>query len=127
MTILFNRKILIVEDELPLLKILTEKLSGEGFSVVGAKDGKEGLELALKEIPDLILLDIVMPSMDGMEMLRRLRNSPTGKKIPVIILSNLGETSTILEAKELNIKGYLIKSNIKLEDVLKLVREKLKF
>lgn len=125
MTTLFYKKILIVEDELPLLKILTDKLSSEGFIIIGAKDGKEGLEFALKEAPDLILLDIMMPIMNGMEMLSRLRSNPTGQKIPVILLTNLGETSTVLEAKELNIEDYLIKSNLKLEDVVKIVKEKL--
>lgn len=126
MTILFNKKILIVEDEIALLKILTERLSSEGFTVIEAKDGKQGLEVALKEIPDLILLDIVMPKMDGMEMLRRLRDNLAGKKIPVIILSNLSETFRILNMKEFNIEGYLIKANFKLEDVVKIVKEKLK-
>lgn len=125
MTTIFDRTILIVEDELPLLKILTDKLSSEGFTIIGAKDGKEGLELALKEVPNLILLDIVMPNMDGMEMLRRLRINSIGEKIPVILLTNIGETSTILEAKEFNIETYLIKSNFKLEDVVKIVKEKL--
>lgn len=75
--------------------------------------------------PDLILLDILMPNMDGMGMLSRLRES--GKNIPVILLTNVGGTSEILKAKEFGVEDYLIKSNFKLEDVVKIIKEKLRF
>ncbi len=120
-----QKKILVVEDEIAVLKLLTDRLSKEGFLVIGARDGKEGLELALKEAPDLILLDILMPVMDGMTMLEQLRNSAAGANIPVIMLSNLGETSKILQSQELGVVNYLIKTNFKLDDVIKIVKEKL--
>lgn len=122
-----QKKILIVEDEIAVLKLLTDRLSKEGFLAIGAKDGKEGLELALKEIPDLILLDILMPVMDGMEMLEKLRNNPVVTRIPVIMLTNLGETSKILQSQELGVVNYLIKTNFKLDDVIKIVKEKLQY
>lgn len=121
------KKILIVEDEVAVLKLLTDRLSKEGFEVIQAKDGKEGLEKALSETPDLILLDILMPVMDGMEMLERLRNSSVGANIPVIVLTNLGETSKILQSQELGVVNYLIKTNFKLDDVIRTVKEKLQY
>lgn len=120
-----KKKILIVEDEIAVLKLLADYLTKEGFLVIEAKDGKEGLEKALQEVPDLILLDILMPVMDGMEMLEKLRNHSVGRNIPVVILSNLGETSKILESQELGVVNYLIKTNFKLEDVIKMVKERL--
>ncbi len=117
--------ILVVEDEESLLKVLTDSLTLAGFKVLGAKDGKQGLESALKNIPKLILLDIVMPNMDGIEMLRRLKLEPSVKNIPVILLTNLGETSKMLQAKELGAEDYLIKSHFKIEDIVKMVKEKL--
>ena len=119
------KKILIVEDEAPLLKILSDRFKQEGFMVLEALDGESGLQLALKEIPDLILLDIIMPKMDGMELLRKLRSNPIGANIEVILLTNLGDSSKILEGKDLRVTDYLIKSNFKIDDVVKIVREKL--
>lgn len=120
-----REKILVVEDEPAVLKLLMDQLSKEGFLVIGAQNGKEGLETALKEIPDLILLDILMPEMDGMEMLERLRNNTVGAKVPVIFLSNLGETSKMLQSQKLGAVDYIIKTNFKLEDVMKAVKEEL--
>ncbi|OGE33196.1 hypothetical protein A3C59_03715 [Candidatus Daviesbacteria bacterium RIFCSPHIGHO2_02_FULL_36_13] len=119
------KKILIVEDEIPLLKALADRLTREGFSTLEAKDGLVGLNVALEEHPDLILLDIIMPGMDGMEMLEKLKVNPLSKNIPVILLSNLGDTSKILEGIEAGAESYLIKANVKLEDVVKIVKEKL--
>lgn len=119
------KKILIVEDEISLLKALADRLTREGFSTLEAKDGLEGLNMALQEHPDLILLDIIMPGMDGMEMLEKLKINPLSRNIPVILLSNLGDTSKILEAIEAGAESYLIKANVKLEDVVKVIKEKL--
>lgn len=117
--------ILIVEDNLPEMNALQDKFTSEGFSVLEAKNGEEGLEVALREHPDLILLDIIMPVMDGMTMLKKLREDAWGKNTHVIILTNLDSNEKISEAIELGSYKYLIKTNWKLEDVVAKVRERL--
>src|SRR5689334_6315852 len=93
-------KILIVDDEKPLLEALTDKFTREKFSTFGASDGEEGLEVAKRIQPDIILLDIVMPKMDGMTMLKLLREEPWGKDVPVILLTNLSDFTNVAEAME---------------------------
>ena len=91
-----EKKVLIVEDHGPIRQALAEKLVHEGMVALEAKDGEEGLATALKEKPDLILLDIIMPRMGGMAMLEELRKDDWGKKVPVIILSNLSPDDKIM-------------------------------
>ena len=119
------KSILVVEDELSLQKVLRDKLTREGFSVLEAKDGKEGLETALLEHPDLILLDIIMPVMDGMTMLALLRKDDWGKNANVILLTNLSEAEKVAESHAKGVYDYLVKSDWKLADVVKKVRERL--
>lgn len=121
-----TQKILIVEDEISLLNVLTDKLTKEGYNVIKAIDGKDGLRLALSELPDLILLDINMPVMDGITMLKLLRKEDAGKKIEVVMLTNFSEYKLLVEAMEQGAHDYLVKSDWKLEDVVKLVHDKLK-
>ena len=118
-------KILIIEDDLPALNALIEKFSREGFSTLEAKNGEEGLESALKNRPDLILLDIVMPKMDGMTMLKKLREDEWGKHVPIIILTNLNENEKIAEAIAEGSYKYLIKSDWKIEDIVAKVRNQI--
>ena len=117
--------ILIVEDEIDLRTLLKEKLESEGFNILEAENGKDGLDASLEKHPDIILLDVVMPVMDGFTMLGELRKDEWGKNVPVIILSNLGEAEKITEGLEKNIYGYLVKSNWEPNDVVDLVRKKL--
>jgi len=112
------KKILIVEDEEAVSDILTDRLAKEGFETLTAKNGKEGLESALKEHPDLILLDIVMPVMDGMTMLGELREDEWGRTVSVIVLTNLSDDEKISEAVGQGIYDYLIKTDWKIEDVI---------
>lgn len=119
-----NKKILVVEDELPLRQALLDILVFEKFIVLQARNGEEGLSLALKEEPDVILLDIIMPVMDGFSMLKKLRASGTyGAKVPVIILSNLSVYNEGLEGdvSTTHPESYLIKTNWAIEDVVKKV------
>lgn len=116
--------LLIVEDDLALLKALISKFTKEGFNIIEAKNGQEGLKLALNKKPDLILLDIVMPRMDGLSMLKELRQDDWGKKVPVIILTNLSDVD--YDIKEHNVSDYLIKSDWNLQDIVKKVRDRLK-
>lgn len=121
-----NQKILVVEDEVSLRGALRDKLTLEDFTVLEAKNGQEGLATALSQHPDLILLDIIMPVMDGMTMLRKLRESGEwGKHIPVIILTNLSSDSNkvINDVTLLEPSYYLVKSDWKLEDLVTKVTE----
>jgi len=122
-----RNKILIVEDDMELLEVLTKKFEiEEEFTVFQAGDGRAGLELALKEHPELILLDIIMPIMDGMTMLRKLREDAWGKDTPVILLTNLSDESKVAEAIKHGAYDYLVKADWKIDDVVKKVRERLK-
>lgn len=121
-----NKKtILIVEDELSLRSALSEKLSKEDFEILEANDGQEGLDIAFKEHPDLILLDIIMPIMDGIKMLSKLREDDWGKTVPVLILTNLSDEEKTSEAVEKGVSDYLIKSDYSLEDLMEKIKEKL--
>jgi two-component system alkaline phosphatase synthesis response regulator PhoP len=121
-----HKKVLIIEDEHTLLLVLGEKFRREGFTVLEARDGLQGLEVATKHHPNIILLDIIMPSMDGLTMLKKLREDKWGNEVPVIILSNLGDPEQINEAAGGGVIKYLIKSNWSLEDVVDMVHQTLK-
>jgi len=120
------KKILIVEDEAPMRRALVDSFTEEKFQVVEAGDGVEGLKKALEEYPDLILLDVVMPRMDGPSMLKELRKDKWGRGVPVIFLTNLNDAEKIVEATAGGAAGYLVKFNWKLEDVVKKVKDRLK-
>ncbi len=117
--------ILIVEDEIDLRGLLKTKLTSEHFEVFEADNGKTGLEAALRQHPDIILLDIVMPVMDGLSMLRELRQDEWGKTVKVIVLSNLNEAEKVSESLEKNIYNYLIKSDWEPDDIVKLIKKNL--
>jgi DNA-binding response OmpR family regulator len=119
------KKILIVEDETTLLEVLEKKFTKEKFQVLLAKNGLEGLDIALSEHPDMILLDIVMPVMDGLTMLEKLRQDSWGRNAHVILLTNLADTDQVASATNLRVFDYLVKSNWKIEDVVKKVKEKI--
>jgi len=123
---IFSKTILIVEDEVSLRHALRDKLTHEGFSVSEAKNGAEGLKSALRDKPDLILLDIIMPKMDGMTMLKKLRIDKWGKDAKVIILTNLSDSQKVADAMAQGSYDYLVKSDWKIEDVIKRVNERLK-
>lgn len=112
------KKILIVEDEIAYQNILRDKLTQEGYDVLVASDGGEGLVLALAEHPDLILLDIVMPKVGGLKMLELLRADTWGKQVHVFILTNIYASKEKSEGFNQNVAKYFIKSDIDLEDLL---------
>ena len=115
-------KILVVEDEEILLTALKEELSNGGYEVEGAVDGQDGLDKVKAFKPGLVLLDLVMPRMDGMEMLQRLKGDSELRDIPVVILTNLSDYERISEALSLGAMDYLVKANYKLEDLLDKVK-----
>ena len=121
-----DKKILVIEDELPMLKALSDKFSREGFSVLEARNGEEGLNVALKTKPDLIILDLFMPVMDGKAMMEKLRQDEWGKKVPIIILTNLNpDDKTLNEIMASGPSYYFIKSKWQLEDLTEKVKKEL--
>lgn len=120
-----NKKILIVEDDEVFLNALRDRLSAESFEVLGAKNGKDGLDLALKSHPDIILLDILMPVMGGLEMITELRKDKWGKDVKVVILTNLNNDSKIADFLEKGAYDYFIKADLSLNEVVKRVKERL--
>lgn len=120
------KKLLIIEDELPLLKILMNEFRNNRMEVIGASNGEEGLLLAFREKPDLILLDLVMPKMDGMTVLKNLREDEWGKNANVLILTNLeGNADKTLTAIDNGVFEFLIKARWSLEKLKKTVLEKM--
>ncbi len=117
------RKILFVEDESVLQKTFEETLKGEGYEVISALDGEVGFNLAKKEKPDLILLDLVLPKVNGFEVLKKLKEDPETKKIPVIILTNLEKMSDIDKVLELGAAAYLVKVDYSLEEVVEKIKK----
>ena len=115
-------KILIVEDEEILLTALSEELKQEGFNVVGAKDGQEGVEKAQSEKPDLVLLDLVMPRLDGIGALKAMKDNAEIRDIPVVILTNLSDYDKISDALSLGAMDYLVKANYRLEDLVNKIK-----
>src|SRR5437870_5664771 len=99
-----SKKILIIEDEVLLRRPMAIKLQEAGFEILEASNGVVGLESAIKEHPDLILLDISMPEMDGIELLKKLRNDPWGKNAKVTVLTHLNNMDKIAEATEYGAK-----------------------
>lgn len=115
-------KILIIEDDSFLGDVLTRKLAGEGFSVSLVKDAEKGLEEITSLSPDVVLLDIILPKMNGYEMLEKKQKDPAIKDIPVIIISNSGQQVDVLRARSLGAKDYLIKADFDPDEVVEKVR-----
>jgi len=120
-----EQKILVVEDEAPTALALGDKLEHEGYTVLKADTGKKGLDMALAEHPDLILADLKLPEMDGMEMIRRIRADNWGKDAKIIILSNMSDVSKIEEAMVHGTFHYMVKGDASMNDILEKVRAQL--
>lgn len=121
-----SKKILIVEDESPLRNAVSDILSFEGFQVFQAKNGQEGLDIALKEKPDLILLDLMMPVMDGLSMLEKLReDKPYGAQASVILLTNINDPDKVAQATSAGSYDFLVKSDWNIEDVVRKIKARL--
>jgi len=117
------KKILIIEDELAYVRVLRDSLEPT-YEVSDAQDGEEGLTMAIKEKPDLILLDIRMPKMDGMTVLREIRKDAYGKTAKVILLTNLEANDDIVAQVTKDLPTYyFVKSDVKLNDLLRKIQE----
>ncbi len=121
-----NKKVLVIEDETSLRFLLCERLSSENFQIFSASNGVDGLSLALQEKPNLILLDIMMPGIDGNHVLEEIRKNDWGKKAHVIILTNLNTSEELAKALELEAFEFYVKSNIKIEDLMQKIIQYLK-
>ncbi|HDJ30378.1 response regulator [bacterium] len=119
------KKILFIEDESVLQKTFEKALRAEGYDIISALDGETGLKLAQTQKPDLILLDLILPRLNGFEVLKKLKEDPQTKEIPVIILTNLERMSDIDKALELGATTYLVKVNYSLEEVIKKIKKTL--
>lgn len=120
---LAGKKIMWVEDDSFLSDIIARKLSAEKCVLVHAKDAEEALVMVEKEMPDMILLDILLPGKNGFELLESLKGNPKVKDIPVVLLSNLGQKSDIEKGKNLGAKRFLIKATLNLDEVIDQIEE----
>jgi len=119
------KKILFIEDEFSLQKTLGEFLRKNGYEVVSALDGETGLRVAKEKLPDLILLDLILPRKHGLDVLKELKSNKKTKDIPVIILTNLESLEDVQKAIELGATTYLVKANYSLEEVVEKIKEQI--
>lgn len=118
-------KIAIIEDDQVISQMYLMKFSAAGFDVRWAKNGRLGIELVKEMKPDLILLDLHMPEMDGAEALAEIRKHPWGKNIPVIVLTNLGEEESPKSLRQLGIESYIVKADLTPRQVVQRAKEAL--
>ena len=116
-------KVLIIEDDQLMAGLLAEKLAKSDFGVQLAVDAEAGMKELEKELPDIILLDLILPGMSGFEILAKIKEDEKTKAIPVIILSNLGSREEIEKGLKLGAESYLIKANVLIDEVVKKIRE----
>ena len=119
-------KILLIEDDQFLSKILLVKLKRAGFDVFLAVDGEEGIKKAKEIKPNLILLNLILPKLNGFEVLSEIKKTPVLKKIPVVVLSNLGQKSDVEKGLRMGAKDYLIETNLSLSEIVEKVKKHLK-
>ena len=117
------KKILFIEDESAFHKTFGEVLKQEGYQMISALDGEVGLRLAETEKPDLILLDLILPKINGFEVLKKLQENEETKKIPIIVLTNLEGIKDIDKAIELGATTYLVKAQYTLEEVVEKINK----
>jgi DNA-binding response OmpR family regulator len=117
-----KKKILLAEDDKFICKAYQDGLTRAGFEVVIAHDGEQALSKIKSDKPDLILLDLIMPSKNGFEVMEDLKKNPSMSKAPVVILSNLGQESDVKKSKDLGAVDYLVKSNYSMKEVIEKVQ-----
>ncbi len=118
-----QQTVLLVEDDEMLHTMYTQKFTREGFTVLSAYNGADGVKVAEEQKPDIVLLDIIMPKMDGFTALKKMKKSPVAQNIPVILLTNLGQEEDIRKGRELGAVDYFIKANHTPQEVIDKVRE----
>ena len=120
------KKILIIEDDTFLRELIVRKLSAEKIEISEAIDGEEGLKKIREEKPDLVLLDLILPSIDGFEVLAKIKADPVLAGVPVVILSNLGQQDEIKRGLELGATDYLVKANFTPGEIIEKVKQLLR-
>lgn len=120
------RKILSIEDDALLAKVLIEGLQLEGYEVVNVSNGMSALSETKRLKPDLILLDLVLPGIDGFEVLKQIKNDNETKKIPVFVVSNLGALADIKSVRALGAEQYFIKANSEMEEIFTAIKKRIK-
>ncbi|HEX9722609.1 MAG TPA: response regulator [Candidatus Paceibacterota bacterium] len=118
-----KKTLLFIEDESVIHKTLSDVLEGEEYDIISALDGEIGLRMAKEKHPDLILLDLVMPKMNGFEVLEALKKEESTRDIPVIVLTNLEQMEDIQKAIDLGATTYLVKSNYNLNEVVAIIEK----
>jgi len=118
-----DKKIMWVEDDIFLSEIIAKKLATQGCKLFHEINGEKALETAEREQPSIILLDILLSGIDGFEILKRLKENPAVKGIPVIMLSNLGQQTDINKAKNLGAERFLIKATVTLDEIIDEIKE----
>jgi len=119
-------KVLIIEDDSYILDMYKIKFEASNFEVIAASDGMAGLKILEKKRPDVILLDVIMPKMDGFSVLKAIKDKSKLKKIPVILLTNLGQRENIEKGFELGAASYIIKAHFTPSEVVKKINDVLK-
>ena len=117
------KKILIIEDDKFLRELIAKKILKEGYEVFEAVDGTEGLTKVKEVKPDLILLDLILPIVDGFEVLSQLKKETSLSSSPVIILSNLGQKEDVEKGLKLGAAGYLIKAHFELDEIVERIKD----
>jgi len=120
------KKILVVEDDKFLRELITQKLIKEDYETLEAVDGEEGIKKIKEEKPDLVLLDLILPGIDGFEVLSKKKEDPSLDSIPVIILSNLGQKEDVERGLKLGAVDYLIKAHFTPGEIIEKVKNALK-
>lgn len=121
-----GQKILIIEDDKFLRDLIAKKLYEEGYSTLSATDGEEGLQSIKQKKPDLVLLDILLPSMSGWEVLNKAKADPEVSKIPILLLTNLGEKEDVEKGLKLGAEDYIIKAHFTPNEIIEKVEKCLK-
>ena len=116
----------LIEDDELIAEMYATKFTKEGYDLRHAADGFSGLELVKKDMPDIILLDIIMPKMDGFQLLQELRKQEQFKNLPIIMLTNLGQEEDVQKGRELGATDYFIKTNFTPQAIVDKVRTLLK-
>lgn len=120
-----TKTILLVEDDQDLLSLMAKKLTDEGFKAMAVATGQQALDYLASQKPDLVLLDILLPDIDGLSVLNEIATQPKTKDLPVIILSNLADQGSIEQAAAIGQYEYLVKAKTDLSEVVKKIKEKL--
>lgn len=119
------KTILVVEDDKFLRELITRKLSEEGYNTIEAVDGEDGARKIKEEMPDLVLLDLILPGMDGFEVLANIKQDPKTSPVPIIVFSNLGQTEDVEKGMKLGAIDYMVKAHFTPVEIIEKVKKAL--